>query len=90
MIGRAGEASGEGEVGVRAGRAGQPPSGPGTAARAAPAASGSEGPVLVGVAGQLDAADAAAGHRQRLGPAQALVQMQGDAAAHRRPPPRLV
>jgi hypothetical protein len=86
--GRAGEASGAGEVAIRAGGAGQPPGSPGAAARAAPAPGGADGPVLVGVAGQLGAADPTAGHDQRLGPAQPLVQVQGDAAAHRRPPLR--
>ena len=51
--------------------------------------SGAEGPVLVGVAGQLDAADPTAGHGQRLGPAQASVQVDRDVTAHRRPPPRV-
>jgi hypothetical protein len=88
MTGCAGEASGEGEVGGRAGGAGQPAGGPAATARAAPALGGSDGSVLVGVAGQLGAADRTAGHHQRLGPAQASVQMEDDPAAHRRPPPR--
>ena len=86
----AGEASAQGEVAIRAGGAGQPVGGPGAAARAAPAVGGSDGLVLVGMAGQLDAADRAAGHHQRLGPAQPWVKVEGDAAAHRRPPPRAV
>jgi hypothetical protein len=57
----AGEASAQGEVGGRAGGAGQPPGGPGAAAWAAPAPGGSDGPVLVGVAGQLGAAGPTAG-----------------------------
>jgi hypothetical protein len=82
------EASAEGEVGGRAGGPGQPPGGLDAAARAAPAAGGPEGSVLVGVAGQLSPADPTAGHDQRLGPAQAPVEVGGDAVAHRRPPPR--
>jgi hypothetical protein len=88
MTGCAGEASAQREVAIRAGGAGQPAGGPGATARAAPAPGGAEGPVLVGVAGQLETADPTAGHGQRLDPAQALVQVENDPAVHRCPPPR--
>jgi hypothetical protein len=87
---RAGEASGAGEVSGWAGGAGQPPGRAGAAAGAAPAAGGPEGPVLVGVASQLSAAGGAAGHHERLGPAQPRIDVEGDVAAHRSPPPRRV
>jgi hypothetical protein len=77
VAGSVGEASAQSEVGGRAGGAGQPAGGLGAAARAAPASGGSEGPVLIGVAGQLAAADRAAGHGQRLGPAQPRVEVEG-------------
>jgi hypothetical protein len=83
------EASATGEVGHRAGRAGQALGGPGATARAAPASGSAEGPVLVGMAGQLATAGPTAGHGQRLGPAQPRIEVEGDAAAHRGPPPRM-
>jgi hypothetical protein len=83
-------APGQGEVGGRARGPGQPPGGPGAAGRAADATGRSGSCVLAALVGQLGAADRAAGHDQRLGPAQPRVEVEGDAAAHRRPPPRVV
>src|SRR4029453_2851392 len=82
-------ASGPGEVGGQAGGAGQAAGAAGAAGRTALTVGGPHGPVRVEVAGQLGPTDNAAGHHLWLGPAQALVQVQDDAAAHRRPPPRV-
>jgi hypothetical protein len=82
------EASGAGEVGGGAGGARQPPGGPDAASRAATAACGPDRGGLVAVAGQLGAAVTAAGHGHREGPAQPAIEVDDDAAAHRRPPPR--
>jgi hypothetical protein len=87
---RAGEASAQSEIAIRAGGAGQPAGGARATAWAAPAPGGADGPVGVGVAGQLGAAGRAAGHGQRLGPAQPGVEVEGDTGVHRRPPPRRV